>query len=175
MQPEEREGREAGSASLLALRGLSKSFGPVEALKGVDLALDAGELLGLVGHNGAGKTTLMNILMGVVQPDRGDFILAGQPVVRPYHPAGAHRLGVRCVFQELSLCPNLSAIENTLVIHPTLGGMGWERRNGALIAGALQEIFPGHGIDIRRPVSELPIGERQMIEIARAFTESDTP
>ncbi len=61
--------KEAASASLLVLRGVSKSFGPVEALKQVDLVLSAGELIGLVGHNGAGKSTLMNILMGVVHPD----------------------------------------------------------------------------------------------------------
>jgi ribose transport system ATP-binding protein len=117
----------------------------------------------------------MNVLMGVVLPDSGDFMVEGKPVVGPNHPAKAHALGIRCVFQELSLCPNLSAMENTLVVHPTLGGIGWERRTGALIAGALAEIFPGHRIDVRRPVSELSIGDRQMIEIARAFTESDAP
>jgi ribose transport system ATP-binding protein len=172
---ENANGREAGSASLLLLRGLSKSFGPVEALKGVDLALSSGDLLGLVGHNGAGKSTLMNILMGVVSRDSGDFHLAGRPVTQPYNPAIAQHLGIRCVFQELSLCPNLNAIENTLVIHPKLGGVGWERRAGRLISAALADIFPGHQIDTQRPVLELPIGERQMIEIARSFTESDTP
>jgi ribose transport system ATP-binding protein len=175
MAPGEKEGREAVPASLLVLSGLSKSFGPVEALKQVDLALGAGELLGLVGHNGAGKSTLMNILMGVVPPDQGEFRLDGQAVAQPYSSAIAHNLGIRCVFQELSLCPNLSAVENTLVIHPRLGGIGWEKRAGRLIAGALEEIFPGNRIDIRRPVSDLPIGERQMIEIARSFTESDAP
>ena len=175
MRSEAKDGREAASASLLVLRGVSKSFGPVEALKEVDLVLGAGELVGLVGHNGAGKSTLMNILMGVVQSDHGEFLLGGEPVSQPYSPAIAHRLGVRCVFQELSLCPNLSAIESTLLIHPKLGGLGWEKRAGALIAGALDEIFPEHHIDIRRPVSDMPIGERQMIEIARSFTESDAP
>src|SRR5437588_12645003 len=106
-----RDGREAAAASLLSLRGVSKSFGPVEALKEVDLALDRGELLGLIGHNGAGKSTLMNILMGVVLPDRGDFTIQGQTVAGTNDPAKAHSLGIRCVFQELSLCPNLSAIE----------------------------------------------------------------
>jgi ribose transport system ATP-binding protein len=117
----------------------------------------------------------MNILMGVVRPDRGEFAIDARAVAEPNSPAIAHRLGLRCVFQELSLCPNLSAIENTLLTHPKLGGLGWQRRARRLIAGALADIFPGHRIDIRRPVSELPIGERQMIEIARAFTESDTP
>jgi ribose transport system ATP-binding protein len=167
------EGREAASASLLSLRGISKSFGPVEALQAVDLQLDRGEFLGLIGHNGAGKSTLMNVLMGVVLPDHGTFMIEGRAIAGANHPAKAHALGIRCVFQELSLCPNLSAMENTLVVHPSLGGIGWENRTRALIAGMLAEIFPGSRIDVRRPVSELSIGERQMIEIARAFTESD--
>jgi ribose transport system ATP-binding protein len=169
------EGREAGTASLLSLRSISKSFGPVEALKSVDLQLERGEILGLIGHNGAGKSTLMNVLMGVVLPDSGAFLLNGRTVSGDNHPARAHALGIRCVFQELSLCPNLNAMENTLVIHPRLGGLGWEKRTAALIAGILGDIFPGKRIDMRLPVSDLPIGERQMIEIARAFTESDSP
>ncbi len=168
-------GREAARASLLSLRDISKSFGPVVALKQVDLDLERGEFLGLIGHNGAGKSTLMNILIGVVLPDRGDFMIEGETVVEPNDPAKAHSLGIRCVFQELSLCPNLSALENTLLVHPKLGGLGWEKRAEALIADSLAEIFPGNRIDVRRPVSELPIGDRQMIEITRAFTESDKP
>src|SRR5260221_12290836 len=92
MPAEGRDGREALSASLLSLRGVSKSFGPVEALKEVDLELERGEYLGLIGHNGAGKTTLMNVLMGVVLPDRGDFRVEGLAVDGPDHPAKAHAL-----------------------------------------------------------------------------------
>jgi ribose transport system ATP-binding protein len=175
MIPQTIEGRDAGPASLLSLQGISKSFGPVEALRSVDLRLGRGELLGLIGHNGAGKSTLMNVLMGVVLPDRGTVAIDGRPIAGDNHPARAHALGIRCVFQELSLCPNLSAMENTLMVHPRLGGLGWERRTRALIAGVLAEIFPGNRIDVRAPVAGLPIGERQMIEIARAFTESDAP
>src|SRR6266513_1133249 len=102
-------GREAARASLLSLRDISKSFGPVVALQQVDLDLDRGEFLGLIGHNGAGKSTLMNILIGVVLPDRGDFMIEGEMVVEPNDPAKAHNHGIRCVFKELSLCSNLSA------------------------------------------------------------------
>src|SRR5215475_10960278 len=133
-------GREADAASLLSLRGISKSFGPVEALKSVDLDLRRGELLGLIGHNGAGKSTLMNILMGVVLPDGGAFTLDGRAIEGANHPAKAHALGIRCVFQELSLCPNLSAIENTLMVHPSLKGFGWEKRARNLIQGVLADI-----------------------------------
>jgi ribose transport system ATP-binding protein len=168
-------GREAAEASLLSLSGISKSFGPVEALRAVDLQLARGERLGLIGHNGAGKSTLMNVLMGVVLPDGGTLTIDGTAVAGDNHPSRAHALGIRCVFQELSLCPNLSAVENTLVVHPSLGGFGWQKRTRRLIQGVLDQIFPGNRIDVRAPVSELPIGERQMIEIARAFTESDSP
>jgi ribose transport system ATP-binding protein len=168
-------GVEATEASLLSLRGISKSFGPVEALRSVDLQLKRGEFLGLIGHNGAGKSTLMNVLMGVVLPDSGTLSIDGTTVAGDNHPSRAHALGIRCVFQELSLCPNLSAMENTLVVHPSLGGFGWEKRTRRLIQGVLAEIFPGNRIDVRAPVSDLSIGERQMIEIARAFTESDSP
>jgi ribose transport system ATP-binding protein len=175
MSAEGGQGGEADAASLLVVRGLSKSFGPVEALRDVGLELRRGELLGLIGHNGAGKSTLMNVLMGVTAPDRGDVLLEGRSVPPGYDLAGAHRLGIRCVFQELSLCPNLSSAENTLLIHPELGGMGWAQRAGRLIECALAEIFPGQSVDVLRPVSELPIGQRQMVEIARAFTETDAP
>jgi ribose transport system ATP-binding protein len=165
----------AAAAPLLMLQGLSKAFGPVQALRQVDLTLGSGELLGLVGHNGAGKSTLMNILMGMFPPDSGRLGLDGAAIEPPYTPALAHRLGIRCVFQELSLCPNLSALENALLTHPKLGGRGWEKRAAALISGMLAVLFPGNRIDVRRPLSDLSIGERQMIEIARAFTESDGP
>ncbi|RWF17372.1 MAG: sugar ABC transporter ATP-binding protein, partial [Mesorhizobium sp.] len=124
MTVETLERGKAGQASLLSLRGISKSFGPVEALRSVDLELQRGELLGLIGHNGAGKSTLMNVLMGVVLPDNGTLSMDGSLVTGDNHPSRAHTLGIRCVFQELSLCPNLSAIENTLVVHPHLGGLG---------------------------------------------------
>jgi ribose transport system ATP-binding protein len=167
------DGRAADAGALLTLRGISKSFGPVQALKQVDLELRGGELLGLVGHNGAGKSTLMNILIGVTSPDRGEIILESQAMDERYGPAMAHRLGIRCVFQELSLCPNLSAVENALIVHPSLEGTGWKRRAKSVILTKLHEIFPDHGIDVQTPVGSLPIGQRQMVEIARAFTESN--
>jgi ribose transport system ATP-binding protein len=117
----------------------------------------------------------MNVLMGVVLPDSGTLSIDGTQVAGDNHPSRAHALGIRCVFQELSLCPKLSAMENTLMVHPSLGGFGWEKRTRRLIQDVLDDIFPGNRIDVRAPISEHAIGERQMIEIARAFTESDAP
>jgi ribose transport system ATP-binding protein len=156
------------------LTGVKKHFGAVAALGGVDLEVRTGQRIGLVGHNGAGKSTLMNILAGVYAPNEGRLFIAEQE--QPdYSVARAQQLGVRCVFQELSLCPNLTVAENTRVTHPALCGRGWQRRARALIVDKLDEIFPGHGISASTLVQDLGIGQRQMVEIARAFTETETP
>ncbi len=164
---------EADGEAFVRLCGISKDFGAVRALAGVDLAIVSGQMVSVVGHNGAGKSTLMQILAGTLAPDAGTIRVAGQEAGHGYSVRRASALGIRCVFQELSLCPNLSAEENTRVVHPHLAGPGWRKRARRLIGDALAAIFPGHGIDMRRPVGELAIGQRQMVETARAFTETD--
>ncbi len=161
-------------ANIVKLDGVEKHFGAVRALDGVDLSVDAGECIGLVGHNGAGKSTLMHTLAGTLAPDRGRIAVRGA-VEENYSVVRAQRLGIRCVFQELSLCPNLSVAENTRVNHPSLKGFGWRKRSAGLIAAKLDEIFPGHGIDASDIVSDLSIGKRQMVEVARAFTVTEDP
>src|SRR6201985_68186 len=148
---------------LVRLEGIEKAFGAVRALRGVDLLIAQGECIGLVGHNGAGKSTLMNVLAGTLAADRGRIFADGQ-VLDGYSPRLAKRMGIRCVFPELSLCPNMSAAENTRVLHPALRGLGWRRKAAALISAKLDEILPGHGIDAGTLVQDLPIGARQMVE-----------
>src|SRR5690606_34463558 len=138
----------AQNAVVFAVDGAEKSFGAVRALGGVDFTVAAGECVGLVGHNGAGKSTLVNIINGGLKPDGGAIRLAGQDITARYSIQEAHAHGVRCVFQELSLCPNLTVIENTRITHAALKGFGWRRRAETLIRGQLDEIFPGHGIDL---------------------------
>lgn len=165
-----------GSAeAFVRLSGITKSFGAVRALAGVDLAIARGRMVSVVGHNGAGKSTLMQILAGTLAADAGTIAVASRAVGGGYNVRRAHELGIRCVFQELSLCPNLSIVENTRIFHPTLSGPGWRARARHLIAAALDEIFPGHGINPAANVGELPIGQRQMVETARAFTQTDSP
>ncbi|MGH6798288.1 MAG: ATP-binding cassette domain-containing protein, partial [Roseiarcus sp.] len=161
-------------ASLVDLVDIAKSYGAVRALDGVDFLLSAGECVGVVGHNGAGKSTLMHVLNGGVAPDRGRLVVAGEEQ-RHWTSGRATTLGLRCVFQELSLCPNLTVAENAQVFHSSIRGFGWRRRAGRLIIDKLDEIFPGHGIRPTDLVQDLTIGRRQMVEIARAFTVSDTP
>ncbi|TDQ80474.1 monosaccharide ABC transporter ATP-binding protein (CUT2 family) [Dongia mobilis] len=160
---------------IVNLGNIAKAFGAVRALAGVDLAVAAGECVGLVGHNGAGKSTLMNVLAGTLAPDSGSIVIDGKDLGRRYDVRVAHQHGIRCVFQELSLCPNLTVAENARIFHKSLTGFGWKRRAAGLIAAKLDEIFPGHDIQPGDTVGDLSIGRRQMVEIARAFTVTDEP
>ncbi len=166
---------DATAARLVSLRGIAKQFGAVRALAGVDLDIDPGEMLSIVGHNGAGKTTLMHVLAGTLGPGAGTIRVGGADVTAGYDVRRAHALGIRCVFQELSLCPNLRVFENARILHRSLSGLGWQGRARRIVGQALDEIFPGHGIDVDAAVGDLPIGRRQMVEIARAFTVTDEP
>jgi ribose transport system ATP-binding protein len=160
--------------NIVTLNGVEKSFGAVRALAGVDFTVGVGECVGLVGHNGAGKSTLMHILAGTLTPDTGE-ITVGTESPKNYAVHLAHRLGIRCVFQELSLCPNLTVAENARVLHPAIAGWGWRSKAATLIRAKLDEIFPGHGIGPDAVAGDLPIGKRQMIEVARAFTVTEEP
>jgi ribose transport system ATP-binding protein len=165
---------EASASSIVRLDGVEKHFGAVHALDGVDFAVHAEECVGLVGHNGAGKSTLTHVLAGTLTPDKGSIAIGGEAQIG-YSVASAQHLGIRCVFQELSLCPNLTVAENARVSHASLTGRGWRRRAGDLILKQLDEIFPGHGIGPADIVRDLPIGKRQMVEVARAFTVTADP
>jgi ribose transport system ATP-binding protein len=162
------------SANIVVLDGVEKYFGAVHALDGVDFTVGREECVGLVGHNGAGKSTLMHVLAGTLAPDHGRITIGGAVPDR-YSVAVAQKLGIRCVFQELSLCPNLTVAENTRVNHASLNGFGWRRRAGNLILAKLDEIFPGHGIGASDVVRDLSLSRRQMVEVARAFTVTDDP
>jgi ribose transport system ATP-binding protein len=165
---------EHAGATLVDFIGVEKSYGAVRALDGADFWLESGECVGVVGHNGAGKSTLMHVLNGGVAPDRGRLVVAGEEQPH-WTSARARALGLRCVFQELSLCPNLTVAENARVVHPAIRGFGWRRRAGKLILDKLDEIFPGHGVRPADLVQDLTIGRKQMVEIARAFSLSDEP
>jgi ribose transport system ATP-binding protein len=164
-----------GASSLVALEGIAKQFGAVHALAGVDLVIEPGETLGVVGHNGAGKTTLMHVLNGIIRPSSGVIRIDGADVSAGYDVRRAYTLGIRCVFQELSLSPNLRVFENVRLLHRNLTGFGWPGRARRLVRETLEAIFPGHGIDADALVSDLPVAQRQMVEIARAFSITDKP
>lgn len=152
---------------LLRLSGVKKSFGATQALKGVDLALESGEVLALIGENGAGKSTLMKVLSGAHDADSGEMSLEGAPY-RPTGPLHARSLGVCMIYQELALAPDLSVMENILLgIEPTFGPfMNW-RETRAVARRALDEVGLTD-LDPSVPVGDISIAAQQLVEIARA-------
>ncbi len=160
-------------AKLIEIKNLHKHFLNSHALNNLNLTVFQGETLGIVGHNGAGKSTLVNILTGTYHQSSGDVLVNGAPLHADYGVYSANRFGIRAVFQELSLCPNLSVIENMRVFHPALTGVGWQRRAESIIMGIMDRIFPGHGVRASDIVENLTLGQRQMIEIAKAFSTTE--
>src|SRR5579872_5224011 len=105
----------------LRMEGVRKRFGATLALDGVDLSVDPGEVLALIGENGAGKSTLMKVLSGAHEPDEGKMWLDGEPYA-PRDPLEARRRGVAMIYQELALAKDLTVMENILLgMEPTRG------------------------------------------------------
>ncbi len=154
------------TAPLVTLTEAAKHFGPVRALDGVSLSVAPGDCIGLVGHNGAGKSTLVNLINGTFAPSSGTVAFS--------RGGSALEAGVRSVFQELSLCPNLTVAENLRISHANLKGPNWRRQARAEIVQSLDMIFPGHGIGADDVVDTLSIAERQMVEIAIGFAPRGT-
>src|SRR3954471_10190527 len=157
-----------GQQPILELHDITKAFGGVEALRGVDFALTAGEIHGLVGENGAGKSTLMKIIAGVHPDFSGRFLLDGREVhFRSVRDARA--AGIAMVHQELSVAPDLTVAENVFLgAQPTnsLGVVQWRR-----MARDAAEQLARLGIDAdpMARLGDLPIGLQQLIEIARVL------
>ena len=156
------------SDPMLVMRGVTKSFGAVRALQGVELCIEPGEVHALVGENGAGKSTLMKILSGAEQPDAGEMWLAGKPYA-PRNPRQARQLGVAMIYQELTLAPHLSVAENILLgQEATFGGLAASRRNRKLARSALETL--GYAdLPLSQRAGTLGLAARQIIEIARAL------
>jgi ribose transport system ATP-binding protein len=163
-----------GAGPLLRLREVSKRYGRTQALDGADLEVMPTEVVGLVGHNGAGKSTLMRVVAGITTPDAGSIEFGGGDV-KDFTAERARQAGVRIVFQELSLCPDLRVFENLVVANPWIGMRRWRARARALIKAQLDEVFPGHGISPWARVETLTLGQRQMVEIAQATLRESDP
>ena len=157
-----------GRSTILSLRGVSKSFGAVAALTGVDLDVAAGEVLALVGDNGAGKSTLVKILAGVHTADSGSITFGEAGEVSIGTPAAAQALGIATVFQDLALCENLNVVQNLFLgreIGPLrLDTVGMETRSWELLE-QLSARIP----TVRIPIASLSGGQRQTVAIARSL------
>lgn len=158
---------------IISAAHISKSFGPLQAVREMTLEIAKGEVVGLCGANGAGKSTFMKILSGVLPPDSGELRVESVPVeFDSYGPRQAARLGVRVVHQELSLCTNLTVAENFyLEQSQQIRAVGWQKSARRMAGTILQEVFPGTRISPSVAVADLTIAERQIVEIARAASD----
>jgi len=147
---------------------VQKSFGATQALRRVNLEVQAGEVHALIGENGAGKSTLMKILSGAERPDGGSIKLDGEPFV-PATPLHARQCGISMIYQELTLAPHLSVEENILLgTEPSRLGFVRKRKRRELARGALGALHH-ENIPLDAPVHTRSIAEQQIVEIARAL------
>jgi len=164
----------SAAAPILELKGISKSFGAVEALRGVDFEVYPAEVVALVGDNGAGKSTLVKTIAGTHQPDAGTIWFDGEEV-KIHTPSDATRLGVDTVYQDLALCDNLDVVENMflggenvtklvpLLIEP-LSELEMEKRSLSVLSSLNVTTIR----NVRIPVAALSGGQRQSVAISRA-------
>ncbi|MEU5025000.1 ATP-binding cassette domain-containing protein [Streptomyces milbemycinicus] len=153
---------------LLALRGVSKRFGAVQALADVDLEIHTGEVVALLGDNGAGKSTLVKVIAGVGPADQGVFEWQGH-TVHVRRPHDAQSLGIATVYQDLALCENLDVVGNVFLGREVrrlgvLDEVEMERRTRDLLK-SLSIRIP----DVRVPVATLSGGQRQTVAISRSL------
>jgi len=162
---------ESTTTARVEMTEIWKSFGAIEALRGVSLSIAPGEIVGLVGDNGAGKSTLMKMLAGAEIPDSGTMTVDGTPITKQ-GPREARELGIEMVYQDLALCNDLDVASNLFlgreIHHPISRKLNHKRMH----AEALEHLDRLH-IRVKRTnqmVGTLSGGQRQAIAIARAVT-----
>ncbi len=159
---------------LLEVSGVSKRFGPVQALDRVDFEVHEGEVVGLVGDNGAGKSTLVKTIAGIHAPDAGEMRFAGEQVSIS-RPQDATALGIATVYQDLALCDNLDVVANIFLGQEEVAAgpgqatrqldeAGMEHRAGELLS-SLAVTIPS----TRTEVGTLSGGQRQQVAVARSL------
>ncbi|MEF2978590.1 sugar ABC transporter ATP-binding protein [Subtercola sp. YIM 133946] len=160
------------TAPLFEARNLTKSFGPVKAVRSVSIDVRVGEVLGLVGENGAGKSTLLNMISGTLQPDEGELLLRGDALQMRTYQESTHK-GIFRIFQHQALVPNLSVAANVFLAQEQRFS-----RFGVLDSKRMrrltQDIFDELSIDLRTDVelSTLKFAERQVVEIVRSLAQA---
>ena len=154
--------------ALLEMRGIRKSFPGVKALRGVDLTLQRGEVLALLGENGAGKSTLIKMLGGAHQPDAGTIRIHGNEIEFS-SPAVAIRSGIGVIYQEFNLIPELTPWENIFLGREAGIGLIHRRRERQLAADLFQQI--GISIPLDVPCRTLSVAQQQVVEIAKSLSQ----
>jgi D-xylose transport system ATP-binding protein len=156
------------NSPLLEIRDITKSFGSVQALSGVDFEVNSGEVMAMVGDNGAGKSTLIKCIAGTHMPDSGQIFFEGNEV-HIHTPKDAARLGIEVVYQDLALCDNLDVVQNMY--------LGREAQRFQILNEATMEQHTGETLSslavttiksVRQTVATLSGGQRQSVAVARA-------
>ena len=161
-------------APLLELSGVSKRFGPVQALDRVDFALEGGEVVGLVGDNGAGKSTMVKTIAGIHSPDGGEIRFGGERVSIS-RPQQATALGIATVYQDLALCDNLDVVANLFLGREELAvgpGRASRQLDEARMEHRTEDLLSGLSVTIpslRSEVGTLSGGQRQQVAVARSL------
>lgn len=161
--------------TLLKLTGITKSFGAVDVLHGVDLTVAAGEVVGLVGDNGAGKSTLMKTITGIYQADSGAIELDGESILQ-LDPGQRRRIGIEMIYQDLSLAKQQDVASNIFLgREPVKKWLGLipgivDRARMDREAGEMIDRLGAHLPSINRPVGTFSGGQQQTVAIARALT-----
>ena len=154
---------------ILELRGVSKSFGSVQALQGVDFEVRDGEVMALVGDNGAGKSTLIKCVAGINSIDDGQIFFGGEPVTI-HGPKDAAKLGIEVVYQDLALADNLDVVQNMFLgreIHDPIFRLR-EAPMEQRTSETLRSLSVTTIRSVRQPVATLSGGQRQSVAVARA-------
>jgi D-xylose transport system ATP-binding protein len=153
---------------ILELRGINKSFGPVDVLRGVDFRARAGQVTALVGDNGAGKSTLVKCMSGTYSIDSGEYLFEGRPVT-VHSPRDASALGIEIVYQDLALCDNLDIVQNMFLGRERVSGIVLDESS---MEQAAEETLKSLSVrtvkSVRQRVASLSGGQRQTVAIAKA-------
>jgi len=157
---------------LLELRGLSKAFGAVQALNGVDFAVPAGKVTALAGDNGAGKSVLIKTVSGLWAPSGGQIMWEGTPV-HLHSPNDAEALGITTIYQDLALCDNLDIVQNMFLGHEKMRRHLLDETSMELAARqTLADLHVTTVRSIRQPVKSLSGGQRQSVAVAKAVLQA---
>src|SRR5207244_6026545 len=153
---------------ILQLRGISKSFGSVQALTDVDFEVRDGEVMALVGDNGAGKSTLIKCIAGIHPADSGEILFEGEPVTI-HGPKDAVSLGIEVVYQDLALCDNLDVVQNMYLGREAHDR--FQRLKEPEMEAKTADVMRGLAVttikSIRQTVATLSGGQRQWVAVAR--------